>query len=126
MSLKTSINLIFFSKFLLIGISFLYPLLLSFYMDIITPEKLEKYFSVTGEALKKVKIAPIKDIDWEEKAKDFLDMAQRYYSDAKHFAKKGDVVTAFAARNYAHGWLDAGARLGLFDVDHDSRLFTID
>jgi len=53
-------------------------------------------------------------------------MAKRYYSDAKHFRDKGDYVTAFAALNYAHGWLDAGARIGLFDVDHDSELFTVD
>jgi uncharacterized protein len=53
-------------------------------------------------------------------------MASRYYEDAKFFEKKGDIVTAFAALNYAHGWLDAGARLGLFDVGHDSRLFTVD
>ncbi len=95
-------------------------------MDRITPEKLEKYFDVTSRALAKVKINSEQKIDWKEKAKDFLDMAQRYYSDAKHFAKKGDIVTAFAALNYAHGWLDAGARLGLFDVDHDSELFTVD
>ena len=52
-------------------------------------------------------------------------MAERYYSDAKHFAEKGDKVTAFAALNYAHGWLDAGARLGLFDVGEDDSLFTL-
>ncbi len=92
----------------------------------VTPEKLKKYFDVTGRALKKVKIAKPSTIDWEAKARDFLDMAQRYYEDARHFEKKGDVVTAFAALNYAHGWLDAGARLGLFDVGHDSELFTID
>ncbi len=56
---------------------------------------------------------------------DFLDMAARYFSDAKHFYSKNDMVNAFACLNYAHGWLDAGARLGLFDV-HDSRLFTVD
>ena len=95
-------------------------------MDRITPEKLEKYFDVTGRAIAKVKINSEQKIDWKEKAKDFLDMATRYYSDAKHFAKKGDIVTAFAALNYAHGWLDAGARLGLFDVGHDSELFTVD
>ena len=39
--------------------------------------------------------------------------------------KKGNIVNAFAALNYAHGWLDAGARLGIFDV-HDSKLFTVD
>jgi hypothetical protein len=92
----------------------------------ITPEKLKKYFDVTSRALKKVKIAKVQPIDWEAKAKDFLDMAQRYFSDAKHFEQKGDIVTAFAALNYAHGWLDAGARLGFFDVDHDDTLFTVD
>jgi len=92
----------------------------------ITPEKLEKYFDVTSRALAKVKINSEQKINWKEKADDFLDMAQRYFSDAKHFAEKGDIVTAFAALNYAHGWLDAGARLGLFDVDHDSELFTVD
>lgn len=92
----------------------------------ITEEKLAKYFDVTSRALAKAKISEPKEIDWEAKAKDFLDMAQRYFSDAKHFKEKGDVVTAFAALNYAHGWLDAGARLGLFDVGHDSELFTVD
>ncbi len=59
-------------------------------------------------------------------AKVVFDMARRYFEDAKHFKDKGDWVTAFAALNYAHGWLDAGARLGLFDVGHDSELFTVD
>ncbi|MBD3310061.1 DUF357 domain-containing protein [Candidatus Woesearchaeota archaeon] len=92
----------------------------------ITDSRLEKYFDVTGRALKKVKIAREKRIDWKASAEDFLDMATRYFEDAKHFRDKGDIVTAFAALNYAHGWLDAGARLGLFDVDHDSELFTVD
>jgi uncharacterized protein len=95
-------------------------------MDKITKEKLEKYFDVTGRALKKVKIAKERKINWKANAEDFLDMATRYFEDAKHFEKKNDIVTSFAALNYAHGWLDAGARLGLFDVDHDSELFTVD
>ncbi len=92
----------------------------------ITPEKLAKYFDVTSRALKKVRLVSDVKIDVKKSAADFLDMAQRYFSDAKHFADNGDVVTAFAALNYAHGWLDAGARLGLFDVGHDSKLFTVD
>ncbi|MBI4141614.1 DUF357 domain-containing protein [Candidatus Woesearchaeota archaeon] len=95
-------------------------------MDVVTKERLGKYFSVTKRALDKAKIASEKKISWTSSAEDFLDMARRYYSDAEHFAKKGDVVTAFAALNYAHGWLDAGARLGFFDVGHDSELFTVD
>ncbi len=91
--------------------------------DKITKEKLEKYFAITQEAyeLAKHNINPEK----KELAEDFLDMISRYISDAKHFEKNNDFVNAFAALNYAHGWLDAGARSRIFDV-HDSRLFTVD
>jgi uncharacterized protein len=95
-------------------------------MNIVTDKKLEKYFSVTKAALDKVRIVKKGKIDFEKAAKDFLDMAQRYYSDALYFKQQGEIVTAFAALNYAHGWLDAGARIGLFDVGHDNKLFTVD
>tara|TARA_Y100000310_G_C20687231_1_gene819867 strand:+ start:3162 stop:3305 length:144 start_codon:yes stop_codon:yes gene_type:complete len=39
--------------------------------------------------------------------------------------KKGDIINAFAAVNYAHAFLDAGARLKVFDV-HNSKLFMVD
>ncbi len=92
--------------------------------NIITPEKLNKYFLITQEALQQA--ATALDKQRLESAKDFLDMAQRYYGDAHYFLeKKEDAVLAFAALNYAHGWLDAGARIGLFQVN-DSRLFTVD
>jgi len=89
--------------------------------DKITKKKVEKYFSITGEAYEMAK----KNIGKKEYAEDFLDMISRYISDAKHFYKKDDLVNAFAALNYAHGWLDAGARSEIFNV-HDSRLFTVD
>jgi len=95
-------------------------------MKQISDKKLDKYFDVTSRAIAKVKLQSTCKINCKEAAKDFFDMAKRYYSDAKHFKDKGDYVTAFAALNYAHGWLDAGARLGLFDVDGDSELFTVD
>lgn len=93
----------------------------------ITEEKLNKYFSVTKEALDMIKNKGADGIDQDRKdeANDALDMAQRYYDDAQHFRDNGEWTTAFAALNYAHGWLDAGARLGLFKVK-DSRLFTVD
>jgi hypothetical protein len=92
----------------------------------ITDEKLEKYFDVTGRALKKLKELPPKGTHLDSISKDFLLMARTYYEDAKHFRKNNDYINAFAALNYAHGWLDAGARLGLWDVEHDSVLFTVD
>lgn len=91
--------------------------------DKITKEKIEKYFSITEQALEKASAAL--DEERMEQAEDFLDMATRYYSDAQHFFEKGDYINSFAAINYAHGWLDAGARIRLFKVN-DSRLFTVD
>ena len=58
-------------------------------------------------------------------AEDFLEMAKAYFDDAGHFYDEGDLVNAFACVNYAHGWLDCGARLGLFDVGEDDVLFTL-
>ena len=91
----------------------------------VSKEILDKYFDVANRALAKIKFGEEKVFVWEEAAEDFLDMAQRYISDAKYFVEKGDNERAFACLNYAHGWLDAGARIGLFVVT-DSRLFTVD
>ncbi len=92
----------------------------------ISDEKLAKYFDVTRRALAKIKLDADVVVDARKSGEDFLDMAQRYFDDAKHFEKSGDFVNAFAALNYAHGWLDAGARLGFFDVGGDNVLFTVD
>jgi hypothetical protein len=90
----------------------------------ISEERLEKYFSITKEALDMIDSKGVDEARRSE-AEEVLDMAKRYYSDAGHFKDKGDWVLAFGALNYAHGWLDCGARLGLFKVN-DSRLFTVD
>jgi hypothetical protein len=91
----------------------------------ISVEKLNSYFKITAEAIEKVETSEI-DLDNVDKVNDFLLMAKSYYDDAKFFAfKKQDFVLAFGALNYAHAWLDAGARLKFFKVN-DSRLFTVD
>ncbi len=92
-----------------------------------TPEQVyERYLGLTRRALEKARIAHPEKSREREQAEDFLDMAQRYLSDAQHFYKKGMVAEALAAVSYAHAWLDAGARIGLFDVQGDSELFTVD
>lgn len=89
-------------------------------MNQITTEKIEKYLSITENSLKGVKLT-------NPKGKEVLDMAQRYFSDAKHYYKKGDLVTAFGSVNFAHGWLDAGVHMGFFKVDKNvKKFFTID
>ena len=93
-------------------------------MKEITQEKLDKYFKITAEAIEAAKASGNR-LEMNAEREDFLDMIERYYSDAKHFEEKKDFINAFAALNYAHGWLDAGARTSLFKVS-DSRLFTVD
>lgn len=80
---------------------------------------------MTREALGKIAVIAPERSYARRIAEDFLKMARAYYDDAEHFAAKGNLVNAFAAVNYAHGWLDAGARLGVFDVGGDDRLFTL-
>ena len=90
--------------------------------DKITKDKLDKYFNLTSWALAIVGEHVIEGK--ENYAKEIIEMVENYLSDAKHFEEKGDFVNAFGALNYAHGWLDAGVRLDVFDVD-DDKLFTV-
>lgn len=85
-------------------------------------KKLKRYFEITGKALEAAKKAA--NVERKEEATEVLDMVQRYYDDAKFFERQGRFIDAFAALNYAHGWLDCGSRLGLFKVK-DSTLFVV-
>jgi hypothetical protein len=51
-------------------------------------------------------------------------MARSYLEDGRHFRTEDDPVNALAAFSYGHAWLDAGARVGLFDVPREGHLFT--
>ena len=85
---------------------------------------LEKYLRLTSEALTRVKAAPPKRSFLVGASEDFLSMARAYLADAEHFRAKGDRERALAAASYAHGWLDAGVRLGLLDGGDDDVRFT--
>jgi len=93
--------------------------------DRITLEKISKYLDTTKRALDKLKIAAPPRSFNRKLADSFLEMAMAYFADAQHFKESGDFVNAFACVNYAHGWLDAGARIGLFEVGQDDKLFTL-
>ena len=90
--------------------------------DKITKEKLGKYFNISEKALREARKNIIKKK--EEEAKEIIEMVENYIADAHHFQTKEDFVNAFAALNYAHGWIDCGVRLEIFDV-HDDKLFTV-
>lgn len=87
--------------------------------------RVDRYIELEKEALKKVKIAAAGGSYLEGSAKDFLSMAENYFSDALHFRKKGDLLNCFAALNYSYGWIDAGVRLGILDGSGDNRMFTL-
>ena len=86
---------------------------------------LDRDVNTTRRAMEALALAPPKRSHLRKIAEDFLQMARAYYEDALHFRDKGEPEKALANVNYAHGWLDAGARLGLFDVGQDDQLFTL-
>lgn len=89
---------------------------------VISKKDLEKYRLITEKAFSIVKenISPNK----KDEAKKIIEMVGCYLSDSKHFEKQEDYVNAFGAIYYAHGWIDCGVRLKIFNVT-DDKLFTI-
>ncbi|MFH1055972.1 MAG: DUF357 domain-containing protein [Candidatus Altiarchaeota archaeon] len=67
--------------------------------------KLEKYMKKAEPRFAEITVL-------DERGAKVKDTALRYYSDAKHFLSKGEYVNAFAALEYAEGWLDAGVAVG--------------
>lgn len=86
---------------------------------------LERYLKLTHEALEIVRPGPPERSFLREASDDFLRMARAYLADAESFVASGDRDRALAAVSYAHGWLDAGVRLGLLDGKGDDRRFTL-
>ena len=90
--------------------------------DKVTIDKINKYRKISTQALELAKENITKGK--EKQAKEIIEMVEAYISDSKHFEEKKDLVNALACLSYAHGWIDSGARLKIFDVK-DNRLFTI-
>jgi uncharacterized protein len=89
------------------------------------PPLSEKYLRLTREALDRVRATPPSRSFLAGASEDILSMARAYLADAEHFAARGDLDRALAAASYAHGWLDAGVRLGLLDGGDDDQRFTL-
>ena len=88
-------------------------------------EKTERYEGLLAAALEAAEPAADLEADALAEAAAVEEMARAYLEDGRHFAGEGDLVDALAAFAYGHGWLDAGARLGLFDVPTEGHLFTV-
>jgi len=88
-------------------------------------EKTDRYEGLLAEALEAAEVAPPVDTPMGDAAAECLEMAESYLEDGRHFREDDDLVNALAAFSYGHAWLDAGARVGLFDVPTEGHLFTV-
>ena len=88
-------------------------------------EKTDRYEELLADALDAATVAPPDGTPMAAAASECEEMARSYLADGRHFRETDDPVNALAAFSYGHGWLDAGARLGLFDVPESGHLFTV-
>jgi hypothetical protein len=88
-------------------------------------EKTDQYEEMLAQAVETAEIAPPEGTPMADAAAECVEMARSYLEDGRHFRDEDDPVNALAAFAYGHGWLDAGARVGLFDAPEEGHLFTI-
>ena len=91
---------------------------------LITEDRVKKYISITLQARNKATPNNLSKEDLE-KLDSMMRMCDDYYSDAKYFLEKGDLVRAFGAINYSHAWIDAAVKIGLMDGHGDDVLFSL-
>ena len=88
-------------------------------------EKTDRYERLLAEALAAAEASAPAETPLATAAEDCLEMAESYLEDGRHFRATEDPVNALAAFAYGHGWLDAGARVGLLSVPREGELFTV-
>ena len=87
-------------------------------------EKTDRYGEMLADALDAAEPATPPGTPLGEAAAETYEMAESYLDDGRHFRQEDDLVNALASFSYGHAWLDAGARIGLFDVPTEGHLFT--
>ncbi len=87
--------------------------------------KTDRYEDLLAAALSAAELAPPEGTPLYEAALDYEEMARSYLEDGRHFRAEDDPVNALASFAYGHGWMDAGARIGVFAVPTDGDLFTV-
>ncbi|MFB6250342.1 MAG: DUF357 domain-containing protein [Halobellus sp.] len=87
-------------------------------------EKTDRYEAMLADALTEATIAVPEPRPLGTAAAEIREMAESYLEDGRHFRENDDPVNALAAFSYGYGWLDAGVRLGLFEIPDETSLFT--
>lgn len=88
-------------------------------------EKMNRYEGLLDEALDEAEIQAPAGTHLGDAAVEYVEMARSYLEDGRHFREQDDPVNALAAFSYGHAWMDAGARIGLFEVPESGHLFTV-
>ena len=88
-------------------------------------EKTDRYEELLAEALDAAEPVAPAGTPLAAAADEYAEMARSYLEDGRHFRADDDPVNALAAFSYGHAWLDAGARIGLFDAPDEGHLFTV-
>jgi hypothetical protein len=88
-------------------------------------EKTERYERLLSEALAAAEPVSPDGTPLAGASAEYFEMADSYLTDGRHFKSEDDLVNALAAFSYGHAWLDAGARIGLFEVPSEGHLFTV-
>lgn len=88
-------------------------------------EKTDRYERLLADALAAAEPVGDDGTPLAEAAAECLEMARSYLEDGRHFREEDDLVNALASFSYGHGWLDAGARIGVLSVPRDGHLFTV-
>lgn len=91
----------------------------------ITDEKINHYMTVTRRAMIKMKdTCPVRTLAIVIAAR-FSEVIDECYAESSELYANKEYRRAFATVNYTHAWIDAAARIGLYDVDGDDQLFTL-
>ena len=91
--------------------------------DTVSEELAVKSLDMLDGARKGLKLIPKEGTMLRPLAESGLEMVDCYRSDATDFIKAKDLVTAFAAINYAHAWIGCFGKLGLFDCEPSDEIF---
>jgi hypothetical protein len=86
-------------------------------MDDDLKERTEREISMMEKVFRALSV---KD-DENKLSSEFFDMSSNYFNDSKFFMEKKDYIRAFEAVVISWAYIDAGIKIGLFEVPVDLR-----
>ena len=76
---------------------------------------LSDYYFLLEESLHGITLFNPEGSPYQALGTEILEMVISYLQDSEFFQKNNDIVNQYASLGYAHGWLNAGSYLGLYE-----------